>query len=114
MAWRPGPTVRFCAHAIFADRQVARLFSPSTVKLFEIFQCARRVLVFRIDIQYGLESLCRRLNKNKAHVDRLVDVEDLLMPHCLAVMDHKDSGGAAIKKMPMKGIEEFFACLVQL
>ena len=45
--------------------------------------------------------------EKKAHIDRLVNTDDCLLTQSFAVMHHKDSGSAAIKKMPVKRINDF-------
>jgi hypothetical protein len=74
---------------------------------FEITFAGRSALVFRINIQCGPEPVRRPPKKKEAHIDRLVNTEDLVLLHSFAVVHHKDSGSAAIKKMPVKGINHF-------
>src|SRR5206468_11304384 len=106
MAWRSGSAVRRCAHMVLADKQ-ARLSPPSAGMHVEIIFAGRGALVFRIDIYCGPEPVCRSPKEKKAHIDRLVNRDDRLLPHSFAVMHHKDSGHAAIKKLPGKRINDF-------
>ena len=88
------------------------LLSPSASKLFEIFLSRRGALVFPIDIQYGLESLRRRMQEKKAHIDRLIDEDGPVLPRSLAVVHHKDAGSAHIKKMSVKRVHHFSPGLI--
>src|ERR1043166_3548503 len=106
MAWRSGSAVLRCPHMVLADRQ-ARLFPPSAGMHFEIIFAGRGAFVLRIDIYCGPEPMRRAPKEKKAHIDRLVNTEDLVLPHSFAVVHHKDSGSAAIKKMPVKRVHHF-------
>ena len=74
---------------------------------FEIIFAGRGALVFCIDIYCGPEPVRRSPKEKKAHIDRLVNTDAGLLPHSFTVMHHKDSGSAAIKKMPVKRINDF-------
>src|SRR5437660_11178753 len=106
MAWRSGTAVRRCPHMVLADGQT-RLFPPSAGMHLEITFAGRRALVLRINIYCGPEPMRRLPKEKKAHIDRLVNTDDRLLTQSFAVMHHKDSGSATIKKMPVKRINHF-------
>src|SRR5438105_2994490 len=106
MAWGSGSAVRHCPHQVLADRQT-RLFPPSAGVHFEIIFSGRGALVFRIDIYCRLEPVRSPPKEKKAHIDRLVNTDAGLLPYSFTVMHHKDSGSAAIKKMPVKRVNDF-------